>query len=1168
MSKRYPGNFITGNPVALSQTSNNGVWDLKDNYAATSAGTWQESDGIYEIPNSLRFRSGTSAYLQRTPTVAGNQRTFTVSYWLKKGTVDTDRQVVSFGNTLSFLIYHGNSGTQEFTIGSQNLGVSNPWYLSSVAKFRDVGGWYHFVVAIDTTQATPSNRALAWVNGVQITAWRDNVPPSQNYDTGASSTTSHSIGRREDNGLGFLEGHLAEFNWVDGQALDPSYFGYTDSVTGIWQPKPYTGGYGTNGCYLPFKEPSATSSVVNATMVGRNFAGGTNYIRYSEDGSQTGQGYTYDRSTNIVNSTIAPNGSQTANKLTADGTASNTHRFYCGTIATPLGSTQTTSIYLKYFNCRYVVIENWNGAAYQQQTFDILNGTPMIGGVAISSVGFTSQFVGNGWYRVSLPLYAGSTNVTAPSIAVYLCDSSGNISWSGDSSSAVYWWGAQLNLGTTADPYFKTASSSTITNNWTPNGGLVTGTNIAPNSNIIHSRYLRYTDSTVPSNQTSPVNSVFNGYRDGSEGKDGVAIQYIAPTPIPYNTLEIKWGNSNNNNGAGAALYLNGTQVATVNGGQGGGKTQIYTATSGTLSYCGVGGGISGQYQSQLIYIKINGTYLTDANFDCISTDSPTNVFTTLTDIGGVVPGNYPSFNPLKLFSSNHGISEGGLVASDASTSNCMTVANMRLPATGKWYWEVTNVSGSGNNCFAGMATTESLADGITAAPGSGSYRSTGAIYDLASSAVTSGATYAEGDVIGVAVDVDAGSLQFYKNGVAQGATPSVSFTPGRILVPGIGSDNSSGTKTYYANFGQRRFQYTPPTGYKSLNTTNLQAVGTTAVGRAAITPSKWFDTIVYTGNSANTGNKISTLNFAPDFVWIKNRGAAITHSIYDTRRGAGRRLSIADNTIENNYESQMTSFNSDGFTVATTNNEVNEAGKSYVAWNWKESVASGLNIITYTGTGSTTSISHNLGVVPSMVFVKVRTGGANDWYFKHKSLASGYNLVMDSAAAQVQPTSNGYIGDLNSSSTISLVAGSSTSQNVNASGWTYVAYVFAEVPGFSKFGSYTANNAADGPFVYLGFKPKYIMVRSTSGLRDWLIWDSTRTPYNNYNTSDPHSGAQAFITGTSYTGTPGYSDAIDFLSNGFKFRNTASPNYNASSETYIYAAFAESPFALNNRAI
>jgi hypothetical protein len=367
MSKRYPGNFITGNPVALSQTSNAGVWDLKDNYQATGNNTWQESDGIYEISRSLRFRNSASAYLSRTPYVASNQKTFTYSAWIKRGGSSVGG-VGAVGGGYIFVAGTGTNARFQIDFYYDNIEISQndgAWTVNCVTIpfYKDPSAWYHIVVAIDTTQAVPLNRVKLYVNGVLQTLNPSGLAlPSQNYNFYTNSITRHDLGQSAGASGGFFDGYMAEVNFIDGQALDPSYFGYTDSITSIWQPKAYTGAYGTNGFYLPFNEPVATSGTVNGQVVGRNFAGGTNYIRYSQDGSQTSYGYTYNNATNTVNNTVAPDGTTTGNKLTADGTSAVTHRFYCGTVATPSGSTQTASIYLKYNNCQYVNIENWNYA--------------------------------------------------------------------------------------------------------------------------------------------------------------------------------------------------------------------------------------------------------------------------------------------------------------------------------------------------------------------------------------------------------------------------------------------------------------------------------------------------------------------------------------------------------------------------------------------------------------------------------------------------------------------------------------------------------------------------------------------------------------------------------------------------------------------------------------
>lgn len=1142
MSKRYPGNSITGNPVALSQTSNNGIWDLKDNYTAVGNNTWQAAgSGTYEIPNSLRFRAATSPYLQRTPTVAGDRKTWTWSAWVKKTTNGTYQQMFgaranSSANQVGFIRFSNGDALQVF---SRNSAGGTQYDATTNTLFRDNSAWYHIVVVINTPSVPPIDRVLVYVNGVRQT-FSNIGSPGQSLECAINAVDVHQVGSTGSEY--FFDGYMAEVNFVDGQALDPSYFGYTDPVTNIWQPKKYTGAYGTNGFYLPFNQ------YASSRMLGKNSGNPSNLLTYSEQLDNAAWLKPAAAVAPVVNANqiVAPDGTLTADLVTFAGAT--THPVLQEvTLPTFVpGDTYTASMYLKtsvagtyQLQMCYFYTSGGNQDGYANVVF---NSSGVLTSCTASSayMSASAQYVGNGWYRVSATNQwlnqggAHSGTVARTSIG------------QGGAASSIHVWGAQINLGNTADPYVQTVASA-INNSWAPNGGLVVGTNVVANTgNIIHSRYLRYTDGSLPSTLFSPNTSVFSGYGLGGEGKNNVPIRYTPPTPIPYATLEIKYGNSNNNNANGAQLVINGTQVDTIPY-AGSAVPRIYQTTNGTLTSCGVNGGVSGSYESYIAYIKINGVILTDANFNCISPDSPTNIFTTATDTGGITSGNYAvwnSLNPLTTYS------QGNLYAVSTSAAYPYNIeTSLRTPASGKFYAEVVVSVGASNPAIGiGSNSPDQYA----------CYRCNGTMINSISGLSSTGGTttWTTGDLIGMAYDVDAGVITFYKNGTSVGTFTNVPATGWSFIVR---KDSASGDGGYL-NCGQYPFAYTPPAGFKSLTTTNVQAQGSSAIGNAAISANKYFDINLYTGNSANTGNKIS-LNFSPDFLWIKNRSAAITHSLYDTRRGAGRRLTIADNSIENNYESQMTSFNSDGFTVATNNNEVNEAGKSYVAWHWKESVASGLNIIPYTGNSSTQTISHNLGVAPEMMFVKSRTLAGGHWNFYHKSLGNTSALLMNSTGAAISG-----IGYWNNTTPTSSGFTLGADGSGNQSGNTYIAYLFAGVPGFSKFGSYVGNSAADGPFIYLGFRPKYLIIRSTSGLRDWLVYDTVRTPYNGYSTSDPFAGAQAFISGVSYTGASGYSDSIDFVSNGFKLKNAGSPNYNGG-ETYLYAAFAETPFALNNRA-
>ena len=242
--------------------------------------------GDYQISRSVRLRSSASAYFSRTPGSAGNQQKHTASIWIKYSTGSSDRQIISFGNSLTYQIAFGNSGTT-LSVGSQQLGVSNPWFLGTTQVFRDPSSWYHIVVAVDTTQATASDRVKVYVNGAQITSFSTANYPSLNYNTGANTTTSHSIGRRED-AVQYLDGYLTEFNWIDGQQLTPSSFGETDAVTGVWKPKKYTGTYGTNGFYLNFSDPSAAT----AAAIGKDYSGNGN--NWTPNNISVTAGTTYD----------------------------------------------------------------------------------------------------------------------------------------------------------------------------------------------------------------------------------------------------------------------------------------------------------------------------------------------------------------------------------------------------------------------------------------------------------------------------------------------------------------------------------------------------------------------------------------------------------------------------------------------------------------------------------------------------------------------------------------------------------------------------------------------------------------------------------------------------------------------------------------------------------
>ena len=329
--------------------------------------------------------------------------------------------------------------------------------------------------------------------------------------------------------------------------------------------------------------------------------------------------------------------------------------------------------------------------------------------------------------------------------------------------------------------------------------------------------------------------------------------------------------------------------------------------------------------------------------------------------------------------------------------------------------------------------------------------------------------------------------------------------------------------------------------------------------------PDEYFNTKLYTGNGGT--NAVTGVGFQPDWVWVKDRTSANSHGLFDVIRGATNALlSNTDNaTITNaNY---LQSFDSDGFTLGSEG-AFNTNTNNYASWNWlaggtgvsntdgsitstvSANTISGFSIGTYTGTGASATIGHGLGTSPSMVIIK-RTDSVENWRVHHVGLTGlTYRLALDTTQAEYDETTSG-LQSWNSS-TFTLGSGGS----YNASGGSFVFYAFAEKKGFSKFGSYTGNGSTDGPFIYTGFKPAFVILKDYSQLSGWEMADNKRTSSGG-NVIDkelrPHDNTAE--TTNNY---------IDFLSNGFKLRNGFG-NWNGSSATYLYIAFAESPLVGTN---
>ena len=336
--------------------------------------------------------------------------------------------------------------------------------------------------------------------------------------------------------------------------------------------------------------------------------------------------------------------------------------------------------------------------------------------------------------------------------------------------------------------------------------------------------------------------------------------------------------------------------------------------------------------------------------------------------------------------------------------------------------------------------------------------------------------------------------------------------------------------------------------------------------------PSDYFDTKLYTGN-AGTLN-VTGLDFQPDWVWIKNRTSDYTHGLYDSVRGAGSSKGIYSNTNEaegtNSAFQNLTSFNSDGFSLGSTSNTnvINTNSQNHVSWNWKAGTSftndasstgigatdsagsvnetAGFSVCTYTGVGGTsTTIKHGLSTAPTVMLIKNRSSD-KDWGVYHQGIGNTHRLYLNLTDAATSA-----IGTFRNTSPTSSIFTVGDHASVNTSGNNYVAYIFSERQGHSKFGSYTGNANVDGTFVYTGFKPALIIFKNAdSGSADWVLYDNKRDGFNSNNIALYPNANAADDTGND----------PDILSNGFKQRATGSDR-NGNGENIIYMAFAENPF-------
>ena len=561
--------------------------------------------------------------------------------------------------------------------------------------------------------------------------------------------------------------------------------------------------------------------------------------------------------------------------------------------------------------------------------------------------------------------------------------------------------------------------------------------------------------------------------------------------------------------------------------------------------------------------------------------DSPTNNFATMSD----------------LDDSSMNYSEGNLRPTPASDYKA-TRGTIGIPTSGKWYFEARVITGGGGNVqdqMIGVATASNVLTGSSPYPQSFTYGvgyvGSGQINRAGSANQTSLTAFSAGTILGVAINVDDNEVQFYLNGSAVGTAKQLVSTSEPNFPMFVGATNRSSQ----FNFGQDStfagaisaggnadannngdFAYAPPSGHLALCTSNLPNPAIDP--NSDENPTDHFDTVLYTG----TGSTQSITGiFQPDFVWIKARdgaGGGRQHMLFDSIRGATKALRTNLTNNEVTVSTSLTSFNSDGFTIGS-DSDVNTNNENFTSWNWKAggsavtnndgSVSStvsantkaGFSIVQYEGLASgTQTVGHGLNSTPQIIIFKNKDDTSAWVVYSEVVNTSGFLLLNTTGIKNTSDVANTF----NSTAPTASVFTVGTNNVTGGNGETIIAYCFHGVDGYSKFGSYNGNatNYPNGLFVYTGFRPALVVIKSSSTTSNWVVTDNERASAFNGNTARQYWNVTA--QETAYNANRN----IELFSNGFMVHgNSASDVANKINQNadYIYLAFAEQPFKYAN---
>ena len=1148
--------------------------------ATTAAGP----AAAFQVDRSLRFDRAAQSYLKRTPASAGNRRTFTFSCWHKKSGVNSSNRYILFNSYASGSVYFSLEFETEKLKVFDGGAISGG--LATDGLFRDSSAWYHIVCAIDTTDATAANRVKLYVNGVQQTL--TGTQPSQNSDLGINTTTSMLVGAIDASGIYHnLDGYLAETHFIDGQALAPTDFGETDSDNN-WNPKAYSGTYGTNGFKLNFSDNSSNEALGYDQSVATpspNPDGGMDVVTYTGNGSTQnigGLGFEPDfvwlksRNSSSYSHNLYDSVRGATKILYSDSTATE------GTDANGL-----TAFNSNGFSLGSTAATNNNSTTYVAWAWKA-------GGPAVTNTAgtITSQVSVNADYGFSICSFDSPSSYSSapfghglPSAPkwVILKDRNGTGSWTVYHASA-------------ASKYFflNTGAAGAGSNNWT-----VTSTTVDPGAGLwtaTNSPHIAYCWSEVSGF------SKFGSYSGSGSANKTVTGLGFRPRLVIIKRTDIleNWQIVDSERGPDRPLF---PDLSDAEQNASGGTREVSFQDDG-FTLVGTHAGINAS----------GGTYIYAA-----FADRPGNNFDVNNLVATAGADGAAGFDAV-TYTGNGGTQKiGGPVYS-------------------------TGVSTYLNSFNSSYNTASDLFDG-----GTGTSNRI-----ISSSTSGSGIKFVPSTAI-------TGTIELWlRNGDTDNSTMSYSLDGGSSFT----NVTTTGGNGSYVNIGSQTIGTT-----NGIIVRHITTAGTNAVDWRAI---RVDSTMLVDGTGA-------PLKFQPDLLWIKSRSkSGYNHKLVDSVRGNTKTLRSNATGAEFTNTNQVTSFNSDGFSLGADNSapggfECNELNNNFVAWAWnagansnktytvkvvsdsgnkyrfddfgtsavtldlqegstyvfdqsdssnaghpirfgtsangtdyttgvthtgtpgsagakttlvlgtgvatlyyscanhsgmggqintnstagasnfdgsiqattKASTTYGFSIVSFeAGTSGNLTVGHGLGANLGMFIVKDRDN-AGSWQVWHTGLsnsAQSYLQLNDSDAAAND--SNIWVNTAPTSSVFSVKGGYTISNSV-------IAYCWSEVPGFSKFGSYSGGT--NPRTITTGFKTAFVLIKSSSHSSHWQIIDATRGGTQKLASDlSVAENDSSTLGGTSI-------NTVEFLDDGFKL-TTANTGTNQSGYTYIYMAFADTP--------